>query len=126
MEPSFPVQRIVDEQGNLLSEQDWITKEFSKKLYRHMLRIRLFDKKAVSLQRQGRIGTYAPFEGQEASQVGSALALDCDDWLFPTYRDHGATMTFGQSLLHILLFWKGRNEGNVPTEGKKSFLPVYQ
>ncbi|KUP09309.1 pyruvate dehydrogenase [Bacillus coahuilensis m2-6] len=123
MEPSFPVQRIVDEQGNLLSEQDWITKEFSKKLYRHMLRIRLFDKKAVSLQRQGRIGTYAPFEGQEASQVGSALALDCDDWLFPTYRDHGATMTFGQSLLHILLFWKGRNEGNVPTEGKKIFPP---
>ena len=40
-----------------------------------MLRIRTFDRKAINLQRQGRLGTYAPFEGQEAAQVGSALAL---------------------------------------------------
>ncbi|MEH7526402.1 pyruvate dehydrogenase (acetyl-transferring) E1 component subunit alpha, partial [Bacillus sp. JJ1503] len=100
-----------------------ITEELARNFYRQLVRIRLFDRKAVSLQRQGRIGTYAPFEGQEASQVGSALALNESDWMFPTYRDHGAAFVFGHSLRNILLFWNGRNEGCVPPAGKKIFPP---
>jgi 2-oxoisovalerate dehydrogenase E1 component alpha subunit len=116
---------MLDQNGNLLNEdlRSSLTQDLVENFYRHCIRIRLFDKKAISLQRQGRIGTYAPFEGQEASQVGSALALQKDDWLFPTYRDHGAAMTFGHSLRNILLFWNGRNEGCVPPEGKKIFPP---
>lgn len=125
MENQFPIKVLMDENGNLTDEKysSKITKELTETFYKNMLRIRTFDKKAISLQRQGRIGTYAPFEGQEASQVGSALALKEDDWLFPSYRDHGATMTFGHSLRNILLFWNGRNEGCVPAEGKKVFPP---
>jgi pyruvate dehydrogenase E1 component alpha subunit len=125
MENQFPIILLMDENGNLTDENysSKITKELTETFYKNMLRIRTFDKKAISLQRQGRIGTYAPFEGQEASQVGSALALNEEDWLFPSYRDHGATMTFGHSLRNILLFWNGRNEGCVPAEGKKVFPP---
>lgn len=125
MENQFPIKVLMDENGNLTNEKylSKITKELTETFYKNMLRIRTFDKKAISLQRQGRIGTYAPFEGQEASQVGSALALKEEDWLFPSYRDHGATMTFGHSLRNILLFWNGRNEGCVPAEGKKVFPP---
>ncbi|QFT89206.1 3-methyl-2-oxobutanoate dehydrogenase subunit alpha [Bacillus sp. THAF10] len=121
----FPIHQIMDNEGNIIDKdyESKITEELGKTMYRHMQRIRMFDKKAVSLQRQGRIGTYAPFEGQEASQVGSALSLGSDDWMFPTYRDHGATMTFGHSLLNILLFWNGRNEGCIPANGKKVFPP---
>jgi len=89
-----------------------------------MLRIRTFDRKAINLQRQGRLGTYAPFEGQEAAQVGSALALDSGDWIFPTYRDHGATLTFGADMVRTYLYWNGRVEGCVPPEGKKIFPPA--
>ncbi|WP_421383837.1 pyruvate dehydrogenase (acetyl-transferring) E1 component subunit alpha [Bacillus salacetis] len=124
MEEQFPIYRVIDNDGNLLEEKDSrITESLAKEFYRHMVRIRTFDKKSISLQRQGRIGTYAPYEGQEASQVGSSAALKDEDWLFPSYRDHGAAMTFGHSLRNILLFWKGRNEGCVPPEGKKIFPP---
>lgn len=123
MKEKFPLKQIIDDDGNL------IDKSFAKKineqlvhdLYYHMYRIRTFDRKAISLQRQGRIGTYPPFEGQEAAQVGSALALQTDDWVFPTYRDHGATLTFGADMVNTFLYWNGRVEGCVPPEGKNIF-----
>jgi len=125
MENQFPIVQVMDNQGNLVQPEyrEKITKELVETFYRHLVRIRTFDRKCVSLQRQGRIGTYAPFEGQEACQVGSALALNDEDWMFPTYRDHGATMTFGHSLTNILMYWNGRNEGCVPPEGKKILPP---
>ncbi|QED47689.1 pyruvate dehydrogenase (acetyl-transferring) E1 component subunit alpha [Cytobacillus dafuensis] len=125
MESQFPILQIMDCNGQIVSPmyKDNISEDFVKKFYKQLLRIRLFDRKAVSLQRQGRIGTYAPFEGQEAAQVGSALALEPADWMFPTYRDHGAAFVFGHSLRNILLFWNGRNEGCVPPNGKRIFPP---
>ncbi|MER3556759.1 MAG: pyruvate dehydrogenase (acetyl-transferring) E1 component subunit alpha, partial [Thermus sp.] len=44
-------------------------------LYRAMRRARFFDEKAITLQRQGRLGVYPPFLGQEAAQVGVGMAL---------------------------------------------------
>lgn len=125
MDHLFPLQQIMNSNGEivLLEYEEKITEELAKQFYQDLVKIRLFDRKAVSLQRQGRIGTYAPFEGQEAAQVGSARALKEDDWMFPTYRDHGAAFIFGHCLKNILLFWNGRNEGCVPPVGKKIFPP---
>ncbi|MGZ0085947.1 pyruvate dehydrogenase (acetyl-transferring) E1 component subunit alpha [Caldibacillus thermoamylovorans] len=126
MEEQFPLRQIINERGELVDEscRFHITEELAKTMYRHLVRTRTFDRKCVRLQRQGRIGTYVPFEGQEACQVGSALALDKGDWMFPTYRDHGAMMTFGRSLVTTLLYWKGRTEGCVPPVGKKIAPPA--
>lgn len=123
MVDSFPIIQVIDEQGNVVdaSNKDLINHELVQRAYFHMYRIRTFDKKAKSLQRQGRIGTYPPFEGQEAAQVGSALALEADDWLFPTYRDHGAMLTFGADMTRTFLYWNGRLEGCVPPDGKNIF-----
>lgn len=120
------MKRIIDDQGNLVdaSFEDMIDEKLVKELYYNMIRIRTYDRKAINLQRQGRLGTYAPFEGQEAAQVGSALALNSDDWVFPTYRDHGATITFGKSMARTFLYWNGRVEGCVPPEGKNIFPPA--
>lgn len=120
MERQFPIRQIMDEQGRIVEPEyrEQITKELVMAMYRHLIRTRTFDRKCVSLQRQGRIGTYVPFEGQEACQVGSALALEDGDWMFPTYRDHGAMMTFGRTLTQTLLYWKGRTEGCIPPQGK--------
>ncbi|WP_047985787.1 pyruvate dehydrogenase (acetyl-transferring) E1 component subunit alpha [Ornithinibacillus californiensis] len=123
MEEVYPLKQIIDDHGNLVdkSSKSLITRELVQKAYYHMYRIRTFDKKAKSLQRQGRIGTYPPFEGQEAAQVGSALALEENDWLFPTYRDHGAMLTFGADMTRTFLYWNGRLEGCQPPEGKHIF-----
>ncbi len=125
MEERFPLYRVLEPDGTLdEAARERLPAELRLSLYRQMVLARTFDRKAVNLQRTGRIGTYAPFEGQEAAQVGSAAALDPGDWLFPTYRDHAATMTFGQPLLTILLYWSGRLEGCVLRRASTSCRPT--
>lgn len=58
------------------------------RLWREMVLLRTFDERAVTLQRQGRIGTYPMFSGEEATQAGPFLACSDDDWLFPSYRQN--------------------------------------
>ncbi len=123
MKEAYPLMQIVDAKGEFTSAgnmDEWKIDQI-KLFYYHMVRIRMYDKKGKALQRQGRIGTYVPFEGQEAAQVGSALALHDDDWLFPTYRDHGATLTFGADMDRLFLYWNGRMEGVVPSYTKNIF-----
>ncbi|WP_347552261.1 pyruvate dehydrogenase (acetyl-transferring) E1 component subunit alpha [Pseudalkalibacillus hwajinpoensis] len=119
----FPMRQLVDGDGRQIEANSHVTMENAKRFYEQMMFSRMFDQKAINLQRQGRIGTYAPFEGQEASQIGSALALEDGDWMFPTYRDHAATAAFGHSLESIFLYWKGCIEGCVPPPGKHIFPP---
>jgi pyruvate dehydrogenase E1 component alpha subunit len=86
-------------------------------LYKSMVLLRQFDRRAVSLQRQGRIGTYPPLEGQEGCQVAATMALRKQDFIFPTYRDYGAMMQHGVPMENILLYWNGRVEGcEIPKE----------
>ncbi|QBP41107.1 pyruvate dehydrogenase (acetyl-transferring) E1 component subunit alpha [Paenisporosarcina antarctica] len=126
MELDYPIKKIIDDKGFIIDStyEKQIDEKLVKEFYFNMMRIRTFDRKAINLQRQGRLGTYAPFEGQEASQVGSALALGPNDWIFPTYRDHGATLTYGADMVRALLYWNGRVEGCVPPEGKNIFPPA--
>jgi 2-oxoisovalerate dehydrogenase E1 component alpha subunit len=64
-----------------------ITLEEMRRLYSDMVEARTYDHKCMAMQRQGRLATYAPFEGQEAAQIGAAAALRPDDWVAATYRD---------------------------------------
>ncbi|WP_059104416.1 pyruvate dehydrogenase (acetyl-transferring) E1 component subunit alpha [Shouchella shacheensis] len=121
---AFSLYQCIDTNGQWTTEEAPVDEQLLQLFYRHMLRIRMFDRKAVRLQRQGRLGTYAMFEGQEAAQVGSALALQNEDWLFPTYRDHGATLTFGADMMRTFLYWNGRVEGCVPPDGQHIFPPA--
>ena len=66
--------------------------------YRHLVQVRLLDARMLSLQRQGRIGFYIPSTGEEACQVGSALALNKEDWVFPAYREPGCALVRGLDL----------------------------
>jgi 2-oxoisovalerate dehydrogenase E1 component subunit alpha len=81
-------------------------------LYRAMMLLRNFDRKAVALQRTGRLGTYAVSLGQEAVSVGIASAMRAEDVLLPSYRDNGALIWRGVKLEEILLFWGGDERGN--------------
>jgi pyruvate dehydrogenase E1 component alpha subunit len=86
-------------------------------LYQKMLFIRLADQKALMLQRQGRLGTYAPIWGQEACQVGSAVVLQKGDWVFPAFREMGAALVMGISLKNFMLYWMGNEIGSRAPEG---------
>jgi len=81
-------------------------------LYRGMVLTRAFDLKAVSLQRTGRLGTYATSLGQEAVSVGVASAMREEDAVFPSYRDNGTLLWRGMKMEEILLFWGGDERGN--------------
>jgi len=92
-------------------------------IYREMRLSRAFDGHAVRLQREGRMGTYPPLEGQEAAQVGSAHALAAEDLVVPSFREHGVSMVRGFPLDRILRYWMGDSRGAVPPEGANVFVP---
>ncbi len=88
-----------------------VSPETLLEIYRKMVEIRLFDERAIKLQRQGRLGTYPQILGQEASQVVPPMCLRPDDWLVPTYRGQGAYYARGMQLRYSLLYWAGDDRG---------------
>jgi 2-oxoisovalerate dehydrogenase E1 component alpha subunit len=80
--------------------------------YRAMVLTRAFDTKAVTLQRTGKLGTFASALGQEAIGVGVAAAMRRDDVLFPSYRDHAAQLLRGVTMTESLLYWGGDERGS--------------
>jgi pyruvate dehydrogenase E1 component alpha subunit len=90
--------------------------------YKTMVLTRLADDKAVRLQRQGRLGAYPPSRGQEASQVGPALALEKGDWMVWAFREMGALLMRGIPLWRLYLYWMGNEEGSA-YEGEVNVTP---
>lgn len=80
-------------------------------LYRAMVRTRLFDQKAVVLQRTGKLGTYASSLGQEAIGAAVGTAMAPEDVLLPAYREYCAQFIRGVTMTEILLYWGGNEEG---------------
>ncbi len=110
--------QVLDEDGGVNDDAEVpdIDDETLIDMYRDMRLGRHFDQRAVSLQRQGRMGTYPPMSGQEGAQVGSATALADTDWIFPSYREHSAVYVKGQPLHQILRYWMGDERGNQQTD----------
>ncbi|MET9873112.1 pyruvate dehydrogenase (acetyl-transferring) E1 component subunit alpha [Actinacidiphila glaucinigra] len=80
-------------------------------LYRDMVLTRRFDAEATSLQRQGELGLWASLLGQEAAQIGSGRATRPDDYVFPTYREHGVAWCRGVDPVNLLGMFRGVNHG---------------
>jgi pyruvate dehydrogenase E1 component alpha subunit len=79
--------------------------------YRWMVLSRTVDERCLTLQRQGRIGFYVPLQGQEAAQVGCAMALRNEDWIFPAYRELAVALVRGIPLGLLLNQFYG-NQGD--------------
>lgn len=102
-----------------------ISEETLLRMHRLMSELRVYDEKAFKLQRQGRLGTYPPISGQEATQVVPPLCLTPKDWLIPTYRGQGAYFARGQKLRYNLLYWAGDDKGvNFPEENNDLIFSV--
>jgi pyruvate dehydrogenase E1 component alpha subunit len=103
---------ILDENGEVdkVLEPD-IPDELLLKLHRAMLLGRRFDERLLQLQRQGRMGTFAPITGQEATQIGAIATLEPSDWLAPSFREMAAEIWRGKRMENIILLYAGYNEG---------------
>jgi pyruvate dehydrogenase E1 component alpha subunit len=76
-------------------------------LYRWLILLRTFDERAVALQRQGRIGTYAIYWGEEGTQAGALYACEETDWVFPSYRQNSIGILRGVDPATIYAWWRG-------------------
>jgi pyruvate dehydrogenase E1 component alpha subunit len=126
VEPRFHVEylSILDSEGSLdTALEPELSPEDLKRLYRAMLLGRRLDERMVRLQRQGRIGTFAPIKGQEASQMGSVFCLRPTDWMVPSFRETAAMIWRGWPIEKILLFFAGYLEGGQPAPDQRD-LPV--
>lgn len=94
-----------------------------RRLYRAMVSARVYDHKASAMQRQGRLATYAQFEGQEACQIGSVAPLLAQDWLAGTYRDAAAMWFHGYTWRNLLLGRTGDERGGQAPEGVRVLPP---
>jgi 2-oxoisovalerate dehydrogenase E1 component alpha subunit len=84
--------------------------------YRDMVLSRRIDAEAIALQRQGELGMWPSLLGQEAAQIGSAHALRTQDFVFPTYREHGVAWVRGVDPLRLLAMFRGIDPGTWDTE----------
>ena len=81
-------------------------------LFRQMLFVRVFDTKAIALQRTGKLGTYAACLGHEATHVGIGGSMRPEDVFAPSYREYGAQFMRGVLPREVLLYWGGDERGN--------------
>ncbi|MBI5048764.1 MAG: pyruvate dehydrogenase (acetyl-transferring) E1 component subunit alpha [Deltaproteobacteria bacterium] len=116
--------QILDEKGNAdtailpnLSDNDL------KKLFELLILSRQFDQRALQLHAEGRLGTYASILGQEASQIGSAYALEKTDWVFPSFREMGVYITLGYPIWMLFQYWTGDERG-MKTPDDLNIFPV--
>lgn len=76
-------------------------------LHQDMVVLRRIDSEGVALQRQGQLGLWAPCNGQEAAQIGTGRALAPQDFVFPSYREHGVMYTRGAQPGDYVRMWRG-------------------
>jgi pyruvate dehydrogenase E1 component subunit alpha len=112
MAPATPLRRVLDESGALVGPPPDVPRDDLRRLFRHMLKMRVLDQRMLSLQRQGRIGFYGTATGQEAAVTGSGYALADTDWVFPALRELGVSLLRGTTLQEIVCQLIG-NSGDV-------------
>ncbi len=104
--------QILDPAGKLIGTPPSIPPDDLRRLYRHMVKMRVLDTRMLSLQRQGRIGFYGTATGQEAAVTGSAYALGETDWVFPALREMGVSLWRGTTVKEMVCQLIG-NSGDV-------------
>src|SRR4051794_25422901 len=117
VEEQFETLQILNEEGEVVNEAAMpnLSDEQLQELMRRMVYTRILDQRSISLNRQGRLGFYAPTAGQEASQLASQFALEKEDFILPGYRDVPQIVWHGLPLYQAFLWSRGHFEGmNVP------------
>jgi pyruvate dehydrogenase E1 component alpha subunit len=87
-------------------------KELALELLRDMLRIRRMEEKSAELYGEGKIrGFLHLYIGEEAVAVGALHALEPEDNIVATYREHGHALVRGMPMEKIMAEMYGKREG---------------
>ena len=121
----FETLQILNEKGEVVNEAAMpeLSDDQLKELMRRMVYTRVLDQRSISLNRQGRLGFYAPTAGQEASQLASHFALEAEDFILPGYRDVPQLVWHGLPLYQAFLFSRGHFMGNQMPENVNALAP---
>jgi len=109
-----PVRPLFSPAGELTAEARatlGLSPDALRDLYHKMVWIRRTDEEALNLQRQGELGLWGPYQGQEAIHVGTVAALRETDWIFPSYREFGMGMCRGIDPAEMLKLFRGVSHG---------------
>nr|WP_088288437.1 pyruvate dehydrogenase (acetyl-transferring) E1 component subunit alpha [Kineosporia sp. A_224] len=112
--PQPPLVQLLTPEGERVEHPDYsidVTPDELRAFYRDLVLVRRVDAEATALQRQGELGLWASLLGQEAAQVGSARALAPQDYVFPTYREHGVAWCRDVDPVTLLGLYRGVNLG---------------
>nr|MBA5587512.1 pyruvate dehydrogenase (acetyl-transferring) E1 component subunit alpha [Anaerobacillus isosaccharinicus]QOY34306.1 pyruvate dehydrogenase (acetyl-transferring) E1 component subunit alpha [Anaerobacillus isosaccharinicus] len=125
VEKQFETFQILNEEGEVVNEAAMpsLSDEQLQELMKRMVYTRIWDQRAISLNRQGRLGFYAPVAGQEASMLGSHFALEKNDWILPGYRDIPQMVFHGVTLEQAFLWSRGHFKGGQMPEGVNVLMP---
>ncbi len=106
--------QFLDEHGKAQKELPEFAADADQmaRMYRFMMLTRAFDRRCINLQRTGQVGTIASSRGQEAAQIGVAAAMQPEDVLAPSYREHGAVIWRGVRMSQLLGVWGGDERGH--------------
>ena len=117
---TFPLaekmHQILTPEGKVVGEVPDLSPEQLLGYYHWMVTGRTLSDRMVALQRQGRLGTFGPINGQEAASVGIAAPLQAEDWLTGSYRELLCYMVKGVPTVDILKYYRGRPGINFPAE----------
>ncbi|MGO2083660.1 pyruvate dehydrogenase (acetyl-transferring) E1 component subunit alpha [Vagococcus sp.] len=121
----FPTVQVLDEKGKIVNEDLMpdLTDEELVQLMTDMVWSRVLDQRSTALNRQGRLGFFAPTAGQEASQLASQFAMDKEDVLLPGYRDVPQLIKHGLPLTQAFLWSRGHAAGNEYKQDLKALPP---
>ncbi len=125
VENEFETFQILNEDGEVVNEDAMpeLSDDELKELMTRMVYTRILDQRSIALNRQGRLGFYAPTAGQEASQLGTQYALEQEDFILPAYRDVPQLIWHGLPLYQAFLFSRGHYHGNQMPEGVNALSP---
>lgn len=121
--PALPIYRVTDMHGEIIDKScdPNFGKEMSLKIYHDMTQLSVMDKVLYDSQRQGRISFYMTNWGEEATQVGSAAALNNHDLIYGQYREAGVLMWRDFPLVNFM----HQCYGNCKDIGKGRQMPVH-
>ena len=117
--------RIIDNDGKVVNQDLMpdLDDETILKAYKQMLFERVADEMAVSYQRQGRMYTFPPNQGQEAIHIAAGMNMKEEDWLVPAFRELGVMLARGVTMKEIFLYYNGNEQGSNFANAKK-VLPI--
>ncbi|AXL11565.1 pyruvate dehydrogenase (acetyl-transferring) E1 component subunit alpha [Microbacterium foliorum] len=109
MLPRDTAVQLIDADGSVVADETYAMPSIETLLaaYRGLVDGRRINDQAGALVRQGRLAVYPSSHGQEACQIGAALAIAAEDWLFPTYRDSVAVIARGVAPAEAMVLLKG-------------------